>query len=165
MSWTIRQEREGDEAAIRALVGDAFEDHAHSSGIEPEIIERLRQDRTPMLSLVAVLDDAVVGHIAFSPVTISDGTQGWYGLGPLSVAPARQRGGIGIALCEAGFDRLRADGAAGCVVLGDPGYYGRFGFEHDSTLAYPGVPQHLFQRLIFAGNPPAGEVTYAPAFG
>ena len=165
MNWTIRDERKGDEAAIRSLVEGAFADHAHSSGIEPDIIERLRHDRSPMLALVAEQDGAIVGHITFSPVTISDGTQGWFGLGPLSVEPAAQNGGIGSALCETGLDRLRKEGAAGCTVLGDPGYYVRFGFAHDPALIFPGVPAEYFQRIVFSGKPPTGEVSYAPAFG
>ncbi|WP_271079271.1 GNAT family N-acetyltransferase [Aurantiacibacter sp. MUD61] len=165
MSVSIRAETEADEAEIRALVSAAFDGHAHSEGVEPEIIERLRRERTPTLSLVAEAGDVLLGLIVFSPVSISDGTRGWFGLGPLAVAPDRQRGGIGSALCEAGLTRLREQGAGGCVVLGDPDYYGRFGFAHDPELVFPGVPQEYFQRLLFAGDEPRGTVSYAPAFG
>ncbi len=147
------------------MVERAFENHAHSSGTEPDIIERLRRDRVPMLSLVAEQNGALVGHIAFSPVAIADGAKRWYGLGPLSVEPAVQNGGIGKALCEVGLARLRSEGAAGCTVLGNPDYYARFGFAHDPALIFPGVPAEYFQRVVFTGDPPAGEVSYAQAFG
>ena len=165
MSWTIREEHASDTAAIRTLLERAFADHDHSDGIEPELVEQLRRDRTPMLALVAHEAGAILGHITFSPVAIEDGSQGWYGLGPLAVLPERQRGGIGSALCEVGLQRLRDDGASGCVVLGDPAYYRRFGFERDPAMNFPGAPAEYFQRVIFSGGPPSGVVRYAPAFG
>ena len=166
MAWTIRDERPGDEPAIAALTAAAFHDVAHSDGSEAAIVERLRADGDLAISLVAEnLDLAIVGHAAFSPVAISDGTPRWYGLGPCSVIPLRQRAGIGSALIEEGLERLRQVGAGGCVVLGDPAYYRRFGFEHDPALAYPGPPPEYFQRMILSGPAPRGAVTYAPAFG
>ncbi len=165
MSWTIREEQQRDVAAIHDLLENAFADHDHSDGIEQDLVEQLRRDRTPMLALVAVEDDAVVGHITFSPVTITDGSNGWFGLGPLAVLAERQRAGIGSALCKAGLDRLRSDGASGCVVLGDPAYYRRFGFERDPGITFPGAPAEYFQRVLFVGEPPRGIVRYAPAFG
>ena len=165
MSWQAREERQGEEAAIRALVERAFAGHAHSDGTEPDIVERLRQERSPTLSLVVEDGGRIVGHIAFSPVTISDGTIGWFGLGPVSVEPDRQNDGIGSALCRQGLLRIKADGAMGCVVLGDPEYYARFGFACDPDLTFPGVPPEYFQRLRFGGPEPRGEVRYSPAFG
>lgn len=165
MTLTIRDERQGEETAIRMLMERAFDGHAHSDGIEPDIIERLRQERAPMLSLVAELDGRIVGQITFSPVQISDGSGSWFGLGPLSVEPEMQRSGIGSRLCERGLARLVAEQAQGCVVLGDPGYYARFGFAHDPALTFPGVPQEYFQRIVLAGAPPSGEVSYSAAFG
>ena len=165
MSWTIREEREGDSGAIREVLERAFADHAHSDGIEPDLVEQLRRDRTPMLALVAEEEGAILGHITFSPVTIADGSQGWYGLGPLAVLSERQRGGIGSALCEAGLARLRKEGASGCLVLGDPAYYRRFGFVRDQEMLFPGAPAEYFQRVMFNGEPPRGNVRYAPAFG
>ena len=69
------------------------------------------------------------------------------------------------ALIEAGLQRLIARGARGCVVLGDPAYYARFGFIHDPALTFPGAPAEYFQRLVLRGDPPSGAVRYAPAFG
>ena len=107
----------------------------------------------------------LVGHVAFSPVTLSDGTARWYGLGPVAVSPRRQGEGIGTALVRQGLERLQAMEAGGCVVLGEPGYYGRFGFRHDPRLAFPGPPPRYFQMLAFGDEMPAGTVSYAPAFG
>ena len=88
-----------------------------------------------------------------------------YGLAPLAVAPACQKQGIGAALVRQGFTELQALGARGCVVLGDPAYYGRFGFKADPALACPGAPEGLFQRIVFEGDAPRGAVRYAAAFG
>lgn len=165
MNWTIREERDSDADAIRAVVAAAFEGHHHSDGTEPDIVERLRRDRSPMLSLVAEEDGTVLGHVAFSPVSIEGRDCGWFGLGPLSVVPERQDSGIGSALTREGLERLRAQGASGCVVLGEPGYYGRFGFVADPALTFAGVPPEYFQRLLLAGDMPCGAVRYAPAFG
>jgi predicted N-acetyltransferase YhbS len=164
--WAIRSERQGDEAAIGTLTAAAFAGHPHSDGGEPAIVERLRASGELTLSLVAAADDgAVIGHVAFSPVTIEDGTGKWFGLGPVSVFPPNQGSGIGSALIREGLARLEKRGAAGCVVLGEPAYYGRFGFAHDPALTYPGPPPEYFQRLLLRGEPPRGTVSYSAAFG
>ncbi|WP_338447025.1 N-acetyltransferase [Pelagerythrobacter marensis] len=165
MSVTIRPERAGDQSAIRNLVSAAFAGTPHSDGSEPDIVDALRADGDLAISLVAQEGLDIVGHAAFSPVSIADGSAGWYGLGPVAVAPERQRRGIGAALIERGIAMLHERGAAGCVVLGDPAYYNRFGFAHDPALAYPGPPPEYFQRLVIGGGAPRGIVTYAPAFG
>jgi predicted N-acetyltransferase YhbS len=105
-----------------------------------------------------------VGHVAISPVTISSGATGWYGLGPISVSPERQREGIGSALMKAVLAQLQSLGAAGCVVLGNPAYYGRFSFKNHPELTLPGVPQEYFQVLSFGIELPTGEVKYHAAF-
>ena len=161
----IRPERAGDQSAIHNLVATAFAGQPHSDGSEPGIVDRLRADGDLAISLVAEDGGETVGHVAFSPVTISDGSEGWFGLGPVAVAPERQREGIGAALIERGLTLLHERGAAGCVVLGDPAYYARFGFAHDPALAYPGPPAEYFQRLVIGTSGARGEVTYAPAFG
>lgn len=164
--WTVRPERPADAAAISALTTAAFHGLEFSGGNEAEIVERLRADGDLAVSLVAEnLDLAVIGHAAFSPVTVSDGTSGWYALGPVSVIPLRQKVGIGSSLTEAGLARLREIGAAGCVVLGDPGYYGRFGFVNDPGLTCPGPHPEYLQRVVFRTPPPTGEIRFAPAFG
>ena len=159
----IRPETEADASAIAALTTAAFATAPHAAGNEAAIIDALRAAGALALSLVA---DAggVVGHVAFSPVTIDGKDMGWFGLGPVAVAPDRQRQGIGAALIREGLARLAAMGAKGCVVLGDPGYYRRFGFEADPALVLPDVPPEYFMRLILAGTPPRGTVAFHPGF-
>jgi predicted N-acetyltransferase YhbS len=161
----LRPEQPGDESAISAVTEAAFTGHPHSDGSEVGIVERLRGAGALTISLVAEDAGQIVGHAAFSPVTIADGTTGWFGLGPVSVQPGRQREGIGSALIRAGLEQLRQAGAAGCVVLGDPAYYGRFGYTHDPVLTYPVPLPEAFQQQRFTGASPKGEVTYHAAFG
>ncbi len=160
----IRAERAGDEATIRRVTAAAFAGAAHSAGTEPDIIDRLRIADALTISLVAEDQGAIVGHAAFSPVEIGTAA-GWFGLGPVAVAPAQQRRGIGNALVVRGLALLREQGARGCVVLGDPAYYARFGFAHDPRVEYPGPPPEYFQIISFAGPAPAGVVRYHAAFG
>jgi len=159
----VRDEGAEDAAAIAGVIASAFAGARHSDGSEVRIVEKLRAADALSVSLVAD-DGSVVGHVAFSPVEIA-GAQGWFGLGPVAVEPARQSQGIGAALIEKGLARLRAQGAAGCVVLGDPGYYARFGFRAHAGLIYAAAPAPYFQALAFAGEPPTGEVRYHRAFG
>src|SRR5690606_17497287 len=107
---------------------------------EQFILSALRESGQLSVSLVADESGTVVGHVAVSPVVVSDGATGWYGLGPLSVAPERQGQGVGGQLVEHALAELRRLGASGCVVLGDPKYYSRFGFIAEPSLALPGVP-------------------------
>lgn len=160
----IRLERSEDAAAIRRVTRAAFEGVAYSDQTEAAIIEALRADGALTLSLVAVEAENVVGHAAFSPVCIDGVAGGWFGLGPISVAPERQGGGIGSALIREGLQALRARGAEGCVVLGNPAYYGRFGFETDPALRYGHAPPAHFQRLVLHGSAPRGVVGYHPSF-
>lgn len=160
----IRPETPDDVAPISTLITAAFATARHSGGNEADIVAALRKAGMLSVSLVAVHDKELVGHAAFSPVSISDGTDGWYGLGPVATGPAHQRRGIGADMIRAGLAALQARGAAGCVVLGDPGYYGRFGFVADPGLAYPGVPAAAFQHLVLAGPAAKGIVTYSSAF-
>jgi putative acetyltransferase len=160
----MRPEGPVDVDVIRKLTSAAFRDRPYSSGTEAAIIDALRQARALTMSLVAVQDGAVAGHVAFSPVTINGAAIGWYGLGPVSVWPDRQRKGIGQALIRDGLDRLRRMDAQGCVLLGDPGYYGRFGFVSDPGLRYGAAPPGYFQRLAFGPAVPEGEVAFHPGF-
>jgi putative acetyltransferase len=116
------------------------------------------------LSLVATSGEVVVGQVAFSPVTVDGRNEGWYGLGPVSVWLAQQRRGIGSALIRDGLARLRAQGAQGCVALGDPLYYRRVGFAPPAPLRLLGVPADHFMALAFAATLPTGTVAYHPAF-
>lgn len=160
----IRPERLGDAAAIHDLTAAAFRGLPYSSGAEARIVDALRAAGALTVSLVAVVTGEIVGHVAFSRVTIDGEAGDWFGLGPVSVAPGRQRQGIGTALIEAGLARLRELGAGGCVVLGDPAYYGRFGFAADCALRYGDVDPRYFQALAFSGRLPTGYVRFHPGF-
>ena len=163
--WAVRPEREGDETGIAWVITSAFAAAGHSQGNEAEIVRRLRAGRELEASYVAATPAGeIVGHVAFSPVRVDGDECGWYGLGPLAVLPEWRRRGIGAALVDAGLERLRRIDAAGCVVLGEPAYYARFGFATDPELRYPGPPPEYFQRLSLDGVAPGGLVEYSPAF-
>lgn len=160
----IRDERADDHASISDVTAKAFATMEISNHTEQFIIEALRDAKALTISLVAELDGGVVGHIAFSPVTMSDGAGGWYGLGPVSVHPDFQRNGIGKALIEEGLSRLRALGAKGCCLVGHPQYYRQFGFVNAEGLIHEGVPQEVFFVLAFEGTVPQGAVEFHQAF-
>lgn len=163
--WTVREERPGDEAAIRRVTAAAFAGHPHSDGTEPAIVDALRASGDLALSLVAEAEGAIVGHVAFSPARLSGTEQGWLALGPVSVLPERQGRGIGRALIEAGIAHWRGNGATGLVVLGDPALYARFGFVGPAPLRMDGPLSEYFRILPFGDEIPDGTVEFAPAFG
>lgn len=158
----IRPERAGDERAIHRLTLAAFEPMSYSDGTEAAALDALRRDGDLTLSLVALDGDEIVGHVAFSPVTVDGSHDGWYGLGPVAVRPGRQRTGIGTALIEEGLARLRARGARGCALIGDPSYYRRFGFRGEGALRYRDVSARYVQWLAFDGSIPEGRLRFSP---
>ena len=160
----IRNETDNDISTIFEVTVEAFKTLEVSNQTEQYIIEALRAANALALSLVAEVGGKVVGHIAFSPVTISDGTMNWYGLGPVSVLPEYQRRGIGKALIQEGLSRLKDMGAKGCCLVGHPQYYGKFGFENVAGLTFEGVPQEVFFALSFDGHFPHGKVTFHEGF-
>lgn len=161
----IRDEAINDRDKIRACVTLAFAEVLHSQQTENAIIDGLRDANALTLALVAEKDDAIVGYIAFSKVLIAGKDLNWHGLGPVAVEPKHQRMGIGQQLIRAGLTRLREMNAAGCVLLGEPEYYARFGFRNYPHLSLDGVPQQYFQAVSFIGlSIPSGEVTYHDAF-
>jgi putative acetyltransferase len=160
----VRDETLADLPAIRSIVTAAFQDAPHSGGNEAAIVDALREAGALVVSLVADEGAAIVGYVAFSPVTINGQDIGWYGLGPVAVLPGKQRRGIGEALIKAGLEHIEQLSARGCVVLGDPAYYGRFGFRSDPELRLADVPADYFQRLVIDGEPPRGVVDYHRAF-
>jgi putative acetyltransferase len=160
----IRNETAADVPAIRSLVRAAFADAPHSSGTEADIVDALRKDGALTVSLVADDDGKIIGHVALSPVTIGSEDIKWFGLGPLAVQADRRHRGIAQALVEAGLRQIQEIGAQGCVVLGDPAYYCRFGFESDLALRFEGVPPAYFQKLAFSSVRPTGVVRYHSAF-
>jgi putative acetyltransferase len=164
MSIRIRKEAPTDVAAIVALTVAAFLNAAHTGHTEQFIVGALRNSGQLSVSLVADDDGTVIGHVAVSPVTVSSGAAGWYGLGPISVAPEHQGRGVGTQLMEQALAELQERGASGCVVLGDPSYYSRFGFKAERSLVLPDVPPEYFQAISFGGASPSGTVSYHQSF-
>lgn len=164
MALIIRPEQAEDKQIIHDLTIAAFASVSFSDGSEAPIITKLRNDGDLTVSLVAVRDGDIVGHVAFSPVTIGTESDGWYGLGPVSVWPDKQRQGIGSALINEGLAILRANGAKGCVLIGDPAYYGRFGFRSDGNLSYQELPAQYVQSLPFQNGRATGQLKFSPAF-
>jgi putative acetyltransferase len=164
MNVGIRSETRADWPDIEALTACAFLDAPHSRHTEQHIVNALRRAGALTISLVAEAGDTLIGHAAISPVSISDGALGWFALGPVSVLPQHQRRGVGSRLVREALRILRERGASGCVVLGEPGYYGRFGFRAQPDLLLPGVAPQYFQAVPFASSRPRGAVTYAAAF-
>ena len=160
----IRKETAADISAINDVTIAAFKNHPVSQQTEQFIIKTLRDADALTLSLVAEFDGRVVGHIAFSPVTISDGAKDWYGMGPLSVLPEYQRQGIGTALVEDGLARLKQMGGQGCALVGDPNYYKRFGFKNFPELIHEGVQQYVFLALSFGEKAAQGNVLFHEGF-
>jgi putative acetyltransferase len=164
MSIIIRDERASDVDAIAALTAAAFVGKPYSDGSEAAIVARLRRAGALTLSLIAVDAGTIVGHAAFSPAGLDGAVGAWYGLGPISVIPDRQRSGIGSALLRQGLERLRRIGAAGVVLVGDPAFYGRLGFATSPGLSCEGVPDENAMALVFDGSQPAGKMRFHPAF-
>ena len=160
----IRNETNADVGAITEVTVAAFKTLEISDNTEQFIIIALRAAKALTVSLVAELDGRVVGHVAFSPVSISDGTLDWYGLGPVSVLPPHHRQGIGTALIREGLSQLKNLNAAGCCVLGHPDYYRKLGFENPPGLVLEGVPQEVFFALSFAERTPEGSVAFHETF-
>jgi putative acetyltransferase len=148
----IRKETDSDIEAIAEVTIAAFKTLSISNHTEQFIVNALRAAGALTISLVVEIDGRVVGHIAFSPVAISSGTQNWYGLGPVSVLPEYQRRGIGKALIQEGLSLLKGLGAQGCCLVGDPSYYKRFGFRNYPELVHEGIPQEVFLALPFTEN-------------
>jgi len=163
-AFTIRNETDVDVHAITQVTVAAFDTPENEHLTEHLIVEALRAADALTVSLVAEVGGRVVGHIAFSPVSISDGTMCWYGLGPVSVLPEYQRKGIGTALIHEGLARLKELNAKGCCLVGHPEYYARFGFRNVVGLVYEGVSQEVFFALPFDGRLPRGTVTFHEGF-
>lgn len=164
MNIMIRDEQIDDIQAIEELTKDAFKDIEYSSHTEHFIINALRKKYQLTLSLVALENNTIVGHIAVSPVSMSSGIAGWFGLGPISVLPDQKGLGIGSRLVYAALDRLKALNANGCVLLGDPKYYARFGFQPIANLVLENVPAEYFQAISFDGYFPKAQVFYDEVF-
>jgi putative acetyltransferase len=160
----IRNEKKSDIEVISEITVAAFKNCPHGNHTEQFIISALRADNALAVSLVAEIEGRVVGHIAFSPVTISGHSCDWYGLGPVSVLPDYQKQGIGKSLVREGLRLLRVSGAKGVVLVGDPKYYERFGFRNLPDLILEDVPQEYFLALPFGENKSHGVVVFHEGF-
>lgn len=161
---TIRAEALADSADIYALTKLAFQGMPYADGDEQDVIERLRKSGALALSLVAIINSDVVGHIAFSNASLSGDTTSWFTLGPVSVLPTYQRRGIGSMLINAGLEKIEKRGALGCILTGNPDYYRRFGFK----LAPDNVPENeselYFMVKTFTATVPHGIFCFDSAF-
>ena len=154
------EEEEADRQAVRAINQAAFGGPA-----EADLVDRLRRDGELLLSLVAV-DDKPVGHVAFSRLAVPSRQTKGSALAPLAVLPSHRRRGIGSALIEEALRRLAAAEEDFVLVLGDPAYYGRFGFTADAarSVSTPYDGPHLQALAFSSGAIPRGPVQYAKAF-
>lgn len=158
----IRDETASDIPAIGRVVTEAMRMLAQSNGAEARIVEALRADGALALSLVAEEAGAAVGYLAASAARIET-QDGWGLIGPLAVLPSRHGRGIGSALMAEALRRLRGT-SRGAALVGDPGYYGRFGFRAFPGLGVAGCPPEVVLALPFEGAAPRGELIHHPAF-
>ncbi|MBN1856559.1 MAG: N-acetyltransferase [Dehalococcoidia bacterium] len=160
----IRNETADDIDAIAVLAEAASEGHPFSRQTEQFIVDALRTANALTISLVADVGGKVVGHVAFSPVTITDGSAGWYGVGPLSVLPGLHRQGVDSALMHEGLSLLKATVAKGCALVGDPDHYVRFGFKSYQELVHEGIPHEYVLVLLFGDNSRRGTLVFHEGF-
>jgi putative acetyltransferase len=164
VEFTVRSEAPSDVPVIAAVTVEAFRNAAHSSHTEQFIISALRKAGQLCVSLVAELQGEVIGHVAVSAVSLSDGAVGWFGLGPISVIPRLQNRGVGTRLMKSALQVLRERGAAGCVLLGEPKFYERFGFRAEPDITLADVPPDYFLAMSFGPTLPKGAVSYHEGF-
>jgi putative acetyltransferase len=160
----IHPETASEIGDIRKINVEAFRNHPISRQTEHLIVDALRDDSALEVSLVAVSEGRIVGHIAFSKAVVGDSESDWVLLGPVAVLPVVQGQGIGSALVESGLAELRTRHASGCVLVGDPGYYSRFGFSTFPGLSYEGVPHEYVLGLPFTEDKPRGSIVANKAF-
>lgn len=163
MTTSIRLETAEDTGAIRDTIRAAFAAKSHLQHRESDVVDKLRASNNLTLSLVAERSDTIVGHIAISPVQIQD-AENWFGLGPVAVHPNSRKQGIGSELVKTALERLKEQEACGCVVLGRPDFYTRFGFSQDHSLRFEGAPRKFFMALPMKGPLPECKVKYHEAF-
>ena len=167
----IHNEQPEDQDAVTEVLIQAFINHPHSQQTEHLIVQRLREQDKLSIALVAEYQQQILGFIAISPVQLHSAEmsqydrQNWYGLGPVAVRPDQQGYGIGSTLIRTALNQLQLRYPChGCVVLGEPEYYARFGFKAYPQLVLDGVPASYFQALSFADSIPTAQVCYAAAF-
>lgn len=160
----IRSERTSDIETITQVTQAAFAEDSFTLQTEHFTINDLRDADALTVSLVGEVDGRVVGHIAFSPVTIGDGTTDWHCLGPVSVLPEYQGSRIGTALVTSGLTLLQSLSSKGIVLVGLPTYFNRFGFQNCPQLIHEETPQEVFLAKPLASSVPSGTVEFHQAF-
>jgi putative acetyltransferase len=162
----IREETEKDQVAVHHLNVAAF-----GTPLEADLVDVLRKEASPIISLLAEGDGMVIGHILFSPVALTNHKDlKIMGLGPMAVLPDRQRQGVGSALVREGLMKCKALGYGAVVVLGHPGYYPRFGFVPSARYGIVSeyeVPEDVFMVLELEPGylrQAEGIIQYHPAF-
>ena len=163
-SIVLRPEQAGDEAKIYEVTADAFRGLPYAGGDEQDLLNRLRELGQLAFSLVATIGDQLVGQVTFSPVTLSDGSEPWFGLGPVSVSPEHQNQGIGGQLIRSGLEEISSRGALGCVLTGNPAYYQRFGFELAPKNVPKEEPPQYFQLKLLNAKQAEGTFAFHSAF-
>lgn len=160
----IRGELRSDIPEIRRITELAFREMSYAAGDEHDVVDRLRSSNALSLSLVAAEENRVIGHAAFSPVTVNSEIAPWFALGPVSVTPERQGQGIGSKLIRSGLEQLQSTDALGCILTGNPDYYRRFGFNVCSEHCPACEPQEYFMINQFRPTLIAGQFAFHPAF-
>lgn len=158
----IREPTAGDREAVAALIERAF-----GRKDEAVLVDRLVAAGDAVLELVAERDGRIVGHVLFSRLVVEDGDDRFaaVALAPLAVESEFQRTGMGRTLVEAAHRNLQAAGESLSVVVGDPAYYGRFGYAHDRAARFVSDYQcEAMQALAWGLAPARGRLVYAPAF-
>ncbi|MEM8919215.1 MAG: N-acetyltransferase [Pseudomonadota bacterium] len=161
---SIRGEKKSDEAMIYEITTRAFAPMPFSDGNEQDLIDRFRKSGALEISLVAELEDAIVGQVTFTRAFAADGSPGWYALGPVAVEPELQGQRIGEELIEAGLAELRKRAAAGCILVGNPDYYRRFGFRGFPELRPERQPAEFYQILPLDVAEPDVVIEFHPLF-
>lgn len=166
MKFIIRHETEADFQKIYKLTQAAFAPMPFSQGDEPELIDKLRNCGALALSLVAQSesDGEIIGHVAISPATHSNSDALWFGLGPISVAPNHQKQGIGTKLIAAAKEWILGQGAIGCILVGNPNYYSRYGFILSPDNCPIKEPKEFFMVWCLAKEIPIGNFAFHNAF-
>ena len=164
MDVLIRPERSEDHQAIHDVTQRAFARMPYADGNEQELISRLRDAGVLALSLVADHDGHIIGQVTITPAEAADGSLGWYALGPVAVEPAFKHQGIGSAMISSAIDWMKTQVAAGCILIGNPAYYGRFGFQPFPQLAPADQPAQFFQILPLGVAEPPCIIAFHPLF-
>ena len=162
--FTIRAETPNDIDSIYDVTELAFRGRPYADGDEQDVVNRLRDANSLVLSLVAEVGARVVGQITFSEANNSDQSGPWFALGPVSVIPELQTQGIGSALINQGLAEIEGRGALGCILTGNPDYCRRFGFELCPSNVPTNEPPEFFMRKIFGPSSPIGSFQFHSAF-